>query len=843
MKRVIAFMLMITMTCGLFSTFGVGASDQPIGTPVSTVSDFVNMKADGIYYLTNDIDFSAKTYSGNVYTREFKGVLDGNGYALLGITVKAQNGDIGIFSNGFNGTLKNITFGSNDAPVNVSSTGSSFSVAVVAGTMKSGAVIENTVIYANVKGDGKTSGITSYIPDGSITVTGTKMYGTVTGNPAAGFFALADDGSSNIKINNSVNYATITAKGQSAGGFYTIDAKSDGSRSGSLVITGCANYGSVTASNWRAGGIVGEFHEHKGSTLTVNFCYNMGTITMSGKNGFAAGIVGGASYYSPSGKRVITNVYNGGTVENTANPDNVYQIAYSNAATTAVTVKNAAHMGGVATKNMETDNVVDCASLSKLISTVKAFPESDAGHRYISVASENGGYPILAHEATSHANVKTYKCGRKICQDCGKRLSTAEDEKHIFKSTNVAPDGYLDGYAIATCTACGEVEIQIKDASAYRPPMADGVYQISTADHLKWYQTNLNAGLLSGREILSLEADIDLTGVEIAPIGTEEHPFGGTFNGNQHTISNLQITSDAEGGLFGVIANASNISLLTLDKPTVTAEKEAGALFGKLGAGAYVKVEWVLVTNAAVISNSASAGGLAGSTDTAAQIKFEQCIVDSATIKAGQYAGGLIGFGNTAELSNCHVNAQLEAPNRSHTGSLAYYTGNFIYTNSGYVKTSTFGKTNGTKVDAEDFTSGAISNKVNTYANQKIYGTNGVTVTMSGDPTYAVYYGEEIVYTSTLLSNTGDLEVYTDGKTVAIVVKRENGPRLTDLSIQFTAGGKTVDVKFGDLTLTRRVKLDGKVCTVESGSALYTLSLANVTNYTIGSFAGSAIQK
>ena len=86
MKKIIAFMLMITMTCGLFSAFSVGAADQPIGTPVSTVSDFVNMKADGVYYLTNDIDFSAKTYSGNVYTREFKGVLDGNGYALLGIT-------------------------------------------------------------------------------------------------------------------------------------------------------------------------------------------------------------------------------------------------------------------------------------------------------------------------------------------------------------------------------------------------------------------------------------------------------------------------------------------------------------------------------------------------------------------------------------------------------------------------------------------------------------------------------------------------------------------------------------------------------------------------------------
>ena len=154
MKKFIAMILTIATTIGLCAGFTASASDQPIGTPVSTVSDFNNMKADGVYYLTNDIDFSAKTYSGNVYTKEFKGVLDGNGYALLGITIKASNGDTGIFSNGFNGTLKNLTIGSEEKPAQISSTGSSFSVAVVAGTMKSGATIDNCVIYADVKGDG-----------------------------------------------------------------------------------------------------------------------------------------------------------------------------------------------------------------------------------------------------------------------------------------------------------------------------------------------------------------------------------------------------------------------------------------------------------------------------------------------------------------------------------------------------------------------------------------------------------------------------------------------------------------------------------------------------------------
>ena len=176
------------------------------------------------------------------------------------------------------------------------------------------------------------------------------------------------------------------------------------------------------------------------------------------------------------------------------------------------------------------------------------------------------------------------------------------------------------------------------------------------------------------------------------------------------------------------------------------------------------------------------------------------------------------------------------------TGALAYYDGSFRQHNSGYVQTSTFTKKDGNKVTQEDFTSGAIANWVNTYANKKVYGTDGVTVIMS-DPIYAVYYGETIAYTSTILSDTGDLEVYTDGKSVAIVVKRDDGPRLTDLAIQFTADGKTVEMKFSDLSLTRRVKLGGIVCTVESGAALYTIDIANVTDYKIGIFSSNAVEK
>ena len=608
------------------------------------------------------------------------------------------------------------------------------------------------------------------------------------------------------------------------------------------MITGSSNFGDISASDWRCGGIVGEFHEHSASTMTIDYCYNMGTITMSGNGGYACGIVGGASYNSPSGKRTITNVYNGGLVQNTANASNAFEIAFSNTSTTAVTVKNACYISGTGTKNLSAENVTASETLENLISTVITYPVSQENNRFIASASENNGYPVLAHQVTSHENVTVYACGRQYCSDCDKILTTEDEEKHTYTSVTTKPSGYLDGYVTETCSACQAVKKTAQEASAYRPTLTNGVYEIGSVDHLKWYQANLDAGLMSGRESLKLTANLDLKNEAFTPIGTAEHPFSGNFDGAGHTISNLKVESSAHGGFFGVIANAATVSKVAFDGVTVEAELEAGTLFGKTASSAYIKIEWVLITNASVTSKTSSAGVLAGSTSGSTISKFKQCVVDASSAKGAEYAAGLIGCGDSADLVNCYVNVSISAPSRQKSGSLAYYNGNFSFKDCGFVKTATFGKNDGKAVKADDFASGAIANKINSYANEKVYGTNGKTLVM-GSPVYAVYYGETMTYTSSLLSDTGDIEVYTDGKTVAIVVKRESDVKLTDLAIKLTTNGKTVDVKFSDLTLTRRVTLSETVSTVSADSALYTLSLAGVSAYEIGTFSGTTVQK
>jgi len=91
------------------------------------------------------------------------------------------------------------------------------------------------------------------------------------------------------------------------------------------------------------------------------------------------------------------------------------------------------------------------------------------------------------------------------------------------------------------------------------PAQVDGVYQIGTASELEWFAEYVNGvtddmatntpeesnARLSAQAVLT--ADIDMTGIDHAPIGryTKEdgsvrdtYKFAGKFDGQFHTISN-----------------------------------------------------------------------------------------------------------------------------------------------------------------------------------------------------------------------------------------------------------------------------------------------------------------
>ena len=124
--------------------------------------------------------------------------------------------------------------------------------------------------------------------------------------------------------------------------------------------------------------------------------------------------------------------------------------------------------------------------------------------------------------------------------------------------------------------------------------------------------------------VIKLTNDIDLSGIEITPIGTESKPFLGVFDGLSHTIANASIsTSNNYAGIFGYIGTGSTIKNLTIENTTVTGKNYVGGLAG------YSKGNIINV------------------------------IVENTTINGTDYVGGIVGYGgkvNDSTASNNIVN-------------------------------------------------------------------------------------------------------------------------------------------------------------------------------------------
>ena len=106
----------------------------------------------------------------------------------------------------------------------------------------------------------------------------------------------------------------------------------------------------------------------------------------------------------------------------------------------------------------------------------------------------------------------------------------------------------------------------------------DNPYQIYTEEDLKYIHNHLDFHY-------ELENDIELT-EEWVPIGTNENPFTGSFNGKNHKIINLQINDSTleYAGLFGYVKDSdehkTQIKNIYLVNPNIVAKQYVGGLIG-----------------------------------------------------------------------------------------------------------------------------------------------------------------------------------------------------------------------------------------------------------------------
>ncbi len=203
-----------------------------------------------------------------------------------------------------------------------------------------------------------------------------------------------------------------------------------------------------------------------------------------------------------------------------------------------------------------------------------------------------------------------------------------------------------------------------------------------------------------------LGADIDLTGISYVPIGTLEHPFEGVFNGDNHTIVNLELTANIRSdgvklyGLFGMTETAvvSNIKLqnVKFDIQSYRDSTETSVYIGAVAGYASLTNFTNISVNGSIstllmANNTANIGGIAGwlscSSQKQAYIAYtENCFVDIemgvgedggeiGSLENGR-VGGLFGVVNTQNCSVAILNSAVK-------GSI--YGGQYVGGIAGYI--------------------------------------------------------------------------------------------------------------------------------------------------------------
>lgn len=182
-------------------------------------------------------------------------------------------------------------------------------------------------------------------------------------------------------------------------------------------------------------------------------------------------------------------------------------------------------------------------------------------------------------------------------------------------------------------------------------------YIIKTAEQLAFLAKQVNGGETYQGKYFQLEADLDLSASEWAPIGIGERetggstvtkPFAGTFDGKNHKISGLTLTAGLDGqGLFG--CSSGTIRSLGIENGNISigSAERTGAICG-YSTGA-IENCW----NSADITGSTEGGIYVGGICGYSTGTISGCL-NMGDITANSFIGGICG--NTAQgtrISNC----------------------------------------------------------------------------------------------------------------------------------------------------------------------------------------------
>ena len=179
---------------------------------------------------------------------------------------------------------------------------------------------------------------------------------------------------------------------------------------------------------------------------------------------------------------------------------------------------------------------------------------------------------------------------------------------------------------------------------------SNGSYTVTSADGLMNVAKLVNGGKSDIN--ITLDTDIDLTGKDWTPIGTDyDNSYTGTFDGGGHTITGLTFTTnDKYAGLFGRLGKAGMVKNVVMEGIQITCNHSLGYAGGVAGFSWGGTIENCSVSGS--VSGTVSVGGVVG-------VQRDGSITgcsSSATVKGTVDVGGVAGQTNSnATMTACYA--------------------------------------------------------------------------------------------------------------------------------------------------------------------------------------------
>ena len=389
---------------------------------------------------------------------------------------------------------------------------------------------------------------------------------------------------------------------------------------GSLIgnISGCYNSSSVKG-NSTAGGIMGSAsYEGRDGNGVVQYCYNIGAVTVSQQDSSVGGITGASA-----NRYDISNCLNCGKI--TGNGKNVGGIAGS-------TDSNYMNFIGNCYYNSDLNNAgVGEGASDKVIPLTTsqlcgALPEG-----LDSTIWKEGSVDTSTAKAT----------------DTGSRFGTATGT--YINLTKVAKIGETK---TASVSVYNYVTTNGDDWDTYT--------LITTAKEFAAIGQNRDAAKWSANYVLG--NDIDLSGVELRSIGNPETPYIGKFSGDGHTISHVDMTKENDvysSGLFAQIGDqpskkSGKVMLLAANGDIVSSYCETGGICGNLSAGEIYGCSFTGTVKGSMVGGISGVGGQ--------YTMISQCFFEG-DVQGKDSAAGICGMGGTIDhcisIGNVKGNGEL----------------------------------------------------------------------------------------------------------------------------------------------------------------------------------------